>query len=268
MVAGFTDVLNAFSFLRKNNMRWVFLIPIAFSCVMVLLMFSFSGDFVEALTNYFMDVFHLSAPEKGPEEWLAKIGYWLKIMAEYTIFGVLYLLCYLLFFKVQKYIVLIFMAPFIAWISEKAEEKIMGNTYEFRLKLFLKDTWRGIRIAIKNLFLELIVLIILGIVISSISAIAPPMAFMLAPFGIFLSFLVSAYYYGYSSFDYLNERNRLTISQGNRLIWNHKPLVTGNGIFFGLMMRVPFLGIVLAPVLCPVGAVISSNKMKLHKKTA
>jgi uncharacterized protein involved in cysteine biosynthesis len=110
--------------------------------------------------------------------------------------------------------------------------------------------------------------VIIGIVVSSMAALIAPVALISAPVSLVLSFLVSAYYYGYSSFDYLNERNRLSIRAGNRLIWDNRALVMGNGAFFGFMMLIPFIGVILAPVLCPIGAVISSHKLLLHKKTA
>ncbi len=268
ILLGFGDVLRAFSFVFKNRLWWTFLVPILFSGIMVFTLFKLSDDFVNFISGGLIDYLGLHVPQDSPVDFWEKCTYWLKLVGEYAIYGVLYVLCYLIFFKIQKYIILIFMAPFIAWISEKAEEIIMQNSYQFSFKLLIKDIWRGIRIAIKNLTLELLLLLIIGIVVSSLTAIFAPLAIIAAPLTVILSFMVSAYYYGFSSFDYLNERNRLSISAGNRLIWDNRLLVVGNGSFFGLMMLIPFVGVILAPVLCPIGAVISSQKLELHKKTA
>lgn len=262
---GIGDCLKAHRVVKQSKMTWVYVIPILFSIIMVSLIFKFTDDLVSSIALPLIDLFSLETPEAIPEALLEKITYGLRIAGEYAIYGVLYLMSYFIFFKIQKYIVLIAMSPVMAYVSEKAEEVLMGNTYEFKMGIFFKDIWRGIRIAMRNLFLELALIVLIGIVISGVSAVFTPLALIATPLSALLMFVVSAYYYGYSSFDYLNERKRMGIKQGNRLIWDNKGLVTGNGSFFGVLILIPFVGLILAPIWCPIGAVISSKKQGFYQ---
>ena len=263
---GIRHCLQAHRVVVKSGIAWAYLVPFLFSILIVGSIFSFTGDLVRSIADPLVEMFSLTTPESTPDAVLEKMLYFLKIAGEYALYGILYLFSYYLFFKLQKYVVLIAMAPLMAYVSEKAEEKLLGNTYEFKWGIFILDIWRGVRIALKNLFLELILLLLVTIVVSGLSAVFTPLAVIAAPLSAILMFIVSAYYYGYSSFDYLNERRRISISEGNRLIWANKALVVGNGAFFSLLILIPFLGIILAPILCPVGAVISAQKNFYEKK--
>ncbi|MFK7755346.1 MAG: EI24 domain-containing protein [Flavobacteriales bacterium] len=261
---GILDCLKAHRFVMRNKLGWVYLIPILFSMIMVAVIFKFTDNLVNVIVEPLVELFQLGTPEAAPDPFWDKIMYGLKIAGEYTLYGIIYLFSYYIFFKIQKYIVLIAMAPLMAYLSEKAEEILMDRTYAFNFNLFLKDVWRGILIAIRNMVLEIIVVLLIGIVISGLSMVLTPLAAIAAPLSAVLIFLVSSYYFGYSSFDYLNERKRLAISAGNRLIWDNKWLVTGNGMVFSVLILMPVLGLMLAPVLCPIGAVISSRDKSLH----
>jgi len=265
---GIKDCLRAHKVAVNNGMAWVYFIPVFFSIILITVIFIFIGDLVSAIAAPLIDIFQLSTPGNIPEDIMEKVWHFLKVAGEYTVYGILYVVSIYILFKIQKYIVLIAMAPLMAYVSEKAEEKLLGNTYDFNWITFLSDIWRGVRVALKNLFLELILVALIGLVISGLSVFFTPLAIIAVPLSAVLMFIVSAYYFGYSSFDYLNERRRMSVREGNRLIWDNKNLVAGNGAFFSLLMLVPVLGIIFAPVLCPVGAVISSQKKTLHPKKA
>ena len=263
---GVRHCLQAHRVVVKSGIAWVYLIPFLFSMLIVGSIFSFTGGLVRSIADPLVEMFSLTTPESTPDAVAEKLLYFLKIAGEYALYGILYLFSYYLFFKLQKYVILISMAPLMAYVSEKAEEKLLGNTYEFKWGIFLLDFWRGVRIALKNLFLELILLLLITIVISGLSTVFTPLAVIAVPLSAILMFVVSSYYYGYSSFDYLNERRRISISEGSRLIWDNKAVVVGNGAFFSFLILIPFLGIILAPILCPVGAVISAQKNYYEKK--
>ncbi len=265
---GITDCFRAHKVVVNNGMAWAYFIPVFFSIILISVIFAFIGDLVSAIASPLIDVFNLSTPENMPGANLEKVWYFLKVAGEYAVYGIIYVLSIYVLFKIQKYIVLIAMAPLMAYLSEKAEEKLLGNSYEFNWITFLSDIWRGVRVALRNLLLELVLLVLIGLVISGLGAVFTPLAVIAAPLSASLMFIVSSYCFGYSSFDYLNERRRLDIKEGNRLIWDNKSLVAGNGAFFSLLMLIPVLGIIFAPILCPVGAVISSQKKSLHPKKA
>ncbi len=250
----------------KSGLGWTYLIPILFSLLLFGTIIGYADDLANAIVIPLVEYLGLITPDETPAELCDKVTYFLKIAGEYSIYAIVYVASYLIFFKLQKYVVLIAMAPLMAYLSEKAEEKLDGTTYEFKWKLFILDVFRGIRIAIRNLCLELVLLVLVALAVSGLSSLFAPLALISTPLSAALMFIVSAYYYGYSSFDYLNERKRITVSEGNRLIWDNKGLVTGNGSVFSVLVLIPFLGIVLAPMWCPVGAVISAHEGAYHKK--
>ena len=61
--------------------------------------------------------------------------------------------------------------------------------------------------------------------------------------------------------DYNNERHRLSIREGTRLIRRNGVLTVSNGAVFDLLMLIPVIGITFAPILGCVGATLA-----LHRK--
>ena len=79
---------------------------------------------------------------------------------------------------------------------------------------------------------------------------------ILAPISMVALFLVSAYFYGFSMFDYVYERRRLHIGETVRAVNDRLGAVLANGACFSLLMKVPLLGVMLAPGMASVGAVM------------
>jgi len=135
---------------------------------------------------------------------------------------------------VYKHIVLALSAPFMSLVSEKIEAHILGNdpikNNVFKWSLL----WRGLRINVRNLLLELfltIPILLIGFipVIGLISTV--------------LLFLVQAYYAGFGNMDYTLERH-LSYKQSIQFVKNHKGTAIGNGIIFMLMLLIPVIGII------------------------
>lgn len=150
-------------------------------------------------------------------------------------------------FVVNRYIVLIVLSPLLAFVSERTEALLTGRTYPFSVRQFMHDAWRGARIALRNVVLEVLVTCAIWLVVWSVP--------VLAPGGFVLLFLVSAYFSGYSMFDYVHERRRLGVRETDRAIHARAGLVIGNGACFVLLLRVPLLGLCAAPALAAIGAV-------------
>ena len=56
----------------------------------------------------------------------------------------------LFYFSLFKYLFLIIGSPLFAYLSEKTESIIQGKEFPFSFKQLMKDTWRGIRLALRN----------------------------------------------------------------------------------------------------------------------
>lgn len=134
-----------------------------------------------------------------------------------------------------KHIVLALSAPFMGPVSGKIEAYITGQAPKHRNTSGLSQLWRGIRINVRNLVMELLLtipIIIIGFipVIGIISTV--------------LLFLVQSYYAGFGNMDYTLERH-FNMKQSLNFVKQNRGVAIGNGMIFMLMLLVPILGIIL-----------------------
>ena len=141
----------------------------------------------------------------------------------------------------------------MAILSEKTEELLTGQKFPFQLKEFIKDVGRGIFIALKNFFIEIIILLCLLFLVYI------PFIGLLTPI---LIFMVEAYFYGYSMIDYYNERHRLSVKESQRFIYKNKWVAIANGTIFYLLLLVPILGLLIAPSYGVIAASLAAHKIR------
>jgi CysZ protein len=150
---------------------------------------------------------------------------------------------------VNKYVVLVTLSPVLAYASELAEEKLTGRTYPFSALQLVKDTGRGILIAIRNGVLELTI----SLVLWTMTFFVP----VLLPFSTLALFGVSAYFYGFSMFDYAFERRRMRVGESVRAAHANLGLVLAIGTLFSLIGKLWVVGLVCVPLMAAVGATIA-----------
>ena len=203
--------------------------------------------------------------------WWDTVVYWFQNFAEVIVSVLLYVAFYYIIHKTIKYLVLILMSPVMALLSERTEEILTGRTFPFEWGQFVKDIVRGVRIAIRNFFME--TSMVLGIVILGmlISWLVPFVAFLVAPASLIATALIGAYYWGFATMDYTNERRRLSVGESVQFIRDNKGIAVGNGLLFYLMISVPVLGTYIGPVfatvMCTVGATLAIHeKVDLHNE--
>jgi CysZ protein len=184
------------------------------------------------------------------ENWLQrKRSDWLSFLFVMT--GMmLRLILVLFYFSLFKYFILIIGSPLFAYLSEKTEAIIAGNTeHTFNWPELKKDAARSIRLALRNCFWQTIYLI--GLVLMSL---LPVIGWITPVIAVFME----CYYYGFSMLDYSFARSSFTPQQSTLFIGRHKGLAIGNGILFYLMHVV----VVLAPAYAIVAATLSVHKVK------
>ena len=184
----------------------------------------------------------------GVKEWMEKMqNSWLSFL---LIFGqlILQLVLMLFYFSLFKYLFLIIGSPLFAYLSEKTESIIEGKDFPFSFNQLLKDSIRGIRLALRNMLWQTVYTISI-LILSFI-----PLLGWVTPL---LALLIECYYLGFSMLDYSSERNKLSTSQSIAFIGQHKGLAIGNGMVFYLMHLVPVLGWLLAPSYAVIAATIS-----------
>jgi CysZ protein len=134
-----------------------------------------------------------------------------------------------------KHIVMALSAPFMSPVSEKIETYLIGSGHTHRNTSNAAQLWRGIRINIRNLLMELLLSI-------------PVLLLSLIPvvnvFTSFLLFLIQSYYAGFGNMDYTLERH-YNVKESVRFVKNNRGIAIGNGMVFMLVLLIPVLGIIL-----------------------
>jgi CysZ protein len=169
------------------------------------------------------------------------------------------MLLFMLYSYIFKYIVLIILSPMLAILSEKTSHLLTGAVYPFSFKNFMQDVWRGIRIALRNTFIELgwiLLFWIIGFV---------PIIGFISP--VYL-FFVSCYFYGFSMIDYNNERNRLSIRESIRFVRKNRGMAVANGmIFYLVFFFVPIIGFLVAPTYAIIAATLAVHETTNTRQT-
>lgn len=137
---------------------------------------------------------------------------------------------------VYKHVVMALSAPFMAPVSEKIEAHLLGvDNHKHRVTSFGEQLWRGIRINMRNLGMEILLtipILIIGFV--------PILGFV----STVLLILTQGYYAGFGNMDYTLERH-FNYSDSIKFVKQHRGLAIGNGIVFILFLLIPVIGIIL-----------------------
>lgn len=149
------------------------------------------------------------------------------------------ILVLLLYFSVYKYLVLILLSPFLAFLSERVEKEETAKEYPFSLNQLLRDMGRALVINLRNFLFEIIATLLL-----SLLAFVPVVG-LIAPF---IILLVQSYFFGFALMDYNAERHRFSWRATERWMGRHYAGVIGVGLVFHFTFLIPLIGWVMAPV--------------------
>ncbi len=266
-ISGFT---RAFGFAMRNRLWWLFLAPVALWLLFASGILWASHAVVEQVSGWVAAHLDISIPAEDRSGlagvWDDAKG-WFNSTRDLLVLGAVKLALWFLFGLVGKYLVLIVLSPLLAYASERAEEIVTGRTFPFRLGQLVKDIGRGILMAFRNGLLETFINVLIW---SATFFIAP-----LAPVSAIVLWLVSSWFYGFSMFDYIFERQRMGIRASARTAWSRPGVVMANGMLFNFLMDPPFLqwlfGPVVSavcfcvvPVMAAIGAVLAWNNVDAH----
>ncbi|MFV0565843.1 MAG: EI24 domain-containing protein [Flavobacteriaceae bacterium] len=168
------------------------------------------------------------------------------------------LLIIVLGLMLYKHIVMALSAPFMSPVSEKIEHHLTNNTHMHRSTSFSEQLWRGIKINVRNLGMELLLTIPI-VVIGFIPVIGIVSTVLL--------FLVQAYYAGFGNMDYTLERH-FKYSESIRFVRQNRGVAIGNGIIFILFLFIPFIGVILVlPLSVTAASVQTVNLIREKQQT-
>lgn len=243
---GLNTYLEALGFIFRHKLWYFFLFPVLLSLLALVLLLAVKTELIESVNAFLMEWLNLDHERDDVQGWVGKI---IRVLVGIVI----WVAATFVFWTMNKYIVLIVLSPVLAILSEKTESILTGKKMPFNMGHLMSDILRGVLVALRNLVLELLCIAALTVMAFLLPVISPVL--------FVLMFLVSAYFYGFSMFDYNNERHRLSIKEGTQLIQRNGILAMSNGAFFVLLMRIPVIGVTFAPILGCVGATLA-----LHRK--
>lgn len=245
---GFSGFFRAFRFALDNRMAWMFLVPVLLWMLMVFELVAVLQGPVDQLSDWVALQLELPVQEGAQDQW-SDVKAFFNGAREVIVAIVLKLAAAYLLFVANKYIVLILLSPLLAYASECTEEIITGRSFPFSWTQLMKDALRGALIALRNGIMELAI----TVGIWFLTLFVPVMA----PVSFLLLFTVSAYFYGFSMFDYVFERRRMRIGETVKAVNDRIGAVLANGALFSLLMKLPLVGVMLAPVMASIGAVLA-----------
>ena len=254
LLLGLKSYIEAVRFIFKHSLWKYFIIPLILFGIIF-----YTGHNFEALSDAANE-----AKDLGDYSWGIIGWFWLVIKAQF------FWLLEFLFLDATKYLVMIFLSPLLAILSEKTEEILTGNKYKFNLKQLIIDVKRGIGIAIRMLIAETILAyIIWGEIIAPILGVNNFIVGL-------VTLIIGFYFYGFAYIDYINERLRLSIRESWRFMKKHAGLAIAIGSVYSLFYKIPSListnnkwldiildnfGVLFAPLLAIVAATIAMHKL-------
>ncbi|MGQ1787769.1 MULTISPECIES: EI24 domain-containing protein [unclassified Saccharicrinis] len=249
---GINSYSRAFNFLKKNRLTWYFLFPLLLNIVLFILGYTSTMNLSTRWFVYVTDWIKMDSWEFWGSGFLSST-------IEFVMFIVIRIMFFLMFAFIGGYIVIILLSPVFAFLSEKVESILTGEDFPFNFNQLIKDIWRGVRLALRNLGVELL----LTVALFTLSFV-PIVGFFT---GLTL-FFISAYFYGFSFIDFSLERKRMDITESVAFVQKNKGLVIGNGTIFSLVLLIPFIGVLISSfvsIVSVTAATISITESMINK---
>lgn len=201
--------------------------------------------FLSVFINWIQRVF----ASAGPGDAIANMGLFARDLAvgSYE----------MIFSSGSKYVMLILLEVVVFHFARRTLEILTGNAAKADWKDFVDAQIRMIKVAFRSWILEMIIVTALGVI-----------------FGIlgFLDFLepvlvlaVQSYFLGFAVVDNYNEQFGLTIKESVEYAWQYLGVVMAMGLFFYLMILIPFFGTIAGPCIAAVAVCVIMYKLSdLH----
>lgn len=261
---GIRTWFSSWGFIFKHNLAHYFLYPVVASILMTMGAIALIKTGVDSLLGLITPHLEYKALSEG--------GFWSRLLEflsdirGYAIAAALWIIFLYVYRKAHKYILLAIMSPMMALLSERTDEILTGKTYPFDGQQFVRDVMRGIALAFRNFILESLIGLLLWIVSFFLTYFTGGLGVALLPLTFMASVIVSAYFYGFSTMDYTNERRKRSIRESIRYIRTRRGIALGNGGVFYALMIIPFLGTIVGMVTCTVAATLAMHETEKQSR--
>jgi len=134
---------------------------------------------------------------------------------------------------ISGFFLLLVLSPVFSLVSEETGKRLTGVEYRFSPAQLVKDVARGIKITLRNLFYQYLLVGLVSIVLYFL-----PEMKMIQLAGSVLIFIVTAYFYGFSILDYAMENLRMTYDESVDFVRSHPGYALGLGSIYYAMIGV------------------------------
>lgn len=185
---------------------------------------------------------------------ISLVGYlpWIGGYAESgvdTIYGWLDATGYFLY----SFVILTLFSPFNSMLSEKLDNKLTGNKFDGGFSRIISDIVRTIGVLIVGMVLNMIIIYLWNLVST------PFGGDFLSPY---ITFIITSFFIGFNSYDFSLERYQVPIGDSWKFAFMKPLYMILTGILFTLTLGIPYVGLILAPVLLTMIATIIYIKIK------
>lgn len=236
----------AFRFVVSHNLWKLLVIPAIINLIIAFLIIVFAIKTSSVIVEIVLENFQSTSSDRSVHSLIE--GFLMVVIRAFVFF---------FYLKIYRYLALILLAPVLSSISSRVQAIAVGPSKNICTGKYLSDCSRGIKIAFRNFFIE-IILSTLIILISFLIAWVMP----LAPIVILV---LESYFIGYSMADYRNEYLGFNSRESRKIINNYAGLVIGNGLIFNVLILIPLLGILFAPALALIASGLSINYLEKRK---
>lgn len=158
---------------------------------------------------------------------------------------------------ILQFVLLTLLSPFNSALSEKFETEITGKEFKSSIVQFLNDMLRAIFIAILAILMEIASILLVFMFSWAIPDILENV----------LYFLIAAFFFGLAFYDYSLERHGVTTIGSIGFAFSHMGHVLLTGSIFSAIFAIPYIGMILAPVLATLIATGAYVKLKMPPAT-
>lgn len=199
------------------------------------------------------------------ENWvnIDNMDFWGSQFLEKALGGTISFLIYaaflILFLFIGGYIIVIILSPVFSIMSEISEKEYNPESanFPFEFKQLIKDIFRGIALALRNLSIET------GIMIAVFIISFIPVIGLL---GSIFMFFISSYFFGFSYMDYTNERYKRKLGQSVSFVRQYRWVAITNGAVFSISLVIPWCGVALSAFVALVSVVAATvSVLEIHK---
>ena len=213
---------------------------------------------VDGLATLGLDMDTLSA---SPDTWYTDTLIWGASKLDWILEWGVSILVFWLKLKLIKYVILTVMAPIMSALAGAVRRCETGHAAPFTLAQLARDVLRGVRMSVVLLTAEMA--LTLGVAITSVllTVFAAPLALLMSPVLLFLSWAIGGYFYGAAVFDAVYEQDGLDWKSSLRKAWTDRGRLLGIGAVFSLLLSIPYGGVLFATLLGPIPCTVAASRL-------